>query len=250
MGSSMDIEYHMLASGHRIAFQYQPGEGVGIMFCGGYRSDMESGKATALAAWCAERRVPFTRFDYFAHGASEGEFMDFTIGSAIDSALAILDHAAAAELVLVGSSMGGWVGLQAALQRPLQVQAFVGIAAAPDFSERLMVPQFNSLQRAQLESDGFFYAADFEDNTYPITQHFIAEARRHLLLEHPIPLSIPVRLLQGQQDAEVPWQTALDIAAALTGDDVQVTLVKDGDHRLNRPQDMALLLNTVAALRA
>lgn len=243
----MSIDYLNTPLG-RIAYQHQSGEGPGVLFCGGYRSDMESTKAAALAAWCAERNMPYTRFDYFAHGASDGDFHHFTIGAAIDSALAVLDEVASAELVLVGSSMGGWVGLQAALKRPVQVKGFVGIAAAPDFTERLMWPKLSSAQRAQIEAEGAIYVPDFDGNEYPITLQFIHEARQHLMLEHPLPLSIPVHLLQGQCDADVPWHTALDIAAALTGDEVLVTLVKDGDHRLSRPQDMKILMESVDSI--
>ena len=245
----MTIDYHTGANGHRIAYQHQPDDGVGVVFCGGYRSDMDSSKGAALAEWCAERHIPLTRFDYFAHGASDGAFMEFTIGSAIEATLEVLDHIAAREVIVVGSSMGGWVGLQVALQRPLQVKAFVGIASAPDFTERLMLQKLPTALRAQLENEGVIYLPDFDDNEYPVTMHFIAEARRHLLLEHPIPLSIPVHLLHGQRDADVPWETSMLIAETLTGDDVAVELVKDGDHRLNRPQDLRLLLDAVARLR-
>lgn len=244
----MDISYLTDAGGNRIAYRHQPGQGAGVLWCGGYRSDMESGKALAIGEWCARHGVPFTRFDYFAHGASEGDFHEFTIGAAIASTLEILDQVAAERLLLVGSSMGGWVGLQAALQRPLQVQAFLGIAAAPDFTDRLMLARMSAGQRRQLEEEGVVYTADFEGNEYPITQRFLDEARRHFLLDHPVALSIPMHLLQGQRDVEVPWETALTIAAKLTGDEVAVTLVKDGDHRLNRPQDLDLLVGSLARL--
>ncbi len=233
----------------RIAYQHQKGAGMGVLFCGGYRSSMESTKAQALAEWCGAQGAPFTSFDYYAHGASDGAFVDFTIGSAIAAALEVLDNVAPEQMLIVGSSMGGWVGLQAALQRPMQVKAFVGIAAAPDFTDRLMMKQFPPALRQQLEDEGVIHLQDFDDNEYPVTMNFITEARRHLLLEHPIPLSIPTHLLQGQRDAEVPWDTALLLAEKLTGDEVGVTLVKDGDHRLNRPQDVQLLLEAVARLR-
>jgi len=244
----MSHDYHTTPTG-RIAYRQQAGEGMGVMFCGGYRSSMESTKAVALADWCASQNIPFTAFDYFAHGASDGEFRDFTIGAAIAATLEIIDHIAPEPLLIVGSSMGGWVGLQAALQRPMQVKAFVGIAAAPDFTERLMMKQFPPAMRVQLENEGVIYLQDFDDNEYPVTMHFITEARQHLLLDYPIPLSIPTHLLQGQLDAEVPWETALLIAEKMTGDEVAITLIKDGDHRLNRPQDLQLLLQTVACLR-
>lgn len=246
----MSISYHPSASGYRIAYQHQEGEGTGVVFLCGYRSDMDSTKATALAQWCREKNIPFTRFDYFAHGASDGEFIDYTIGAAISDTLEILDNIAASQVVLVGSSMGGWIGLQAALQRPKQVLGLVGVAAAPDFTER-MPKKMPAAMREQLESEGVVYLhSDFYDNDYPVTMHFITEARRHLLMEHPIPLSIPIHLLQGQRDEDVPWETAVHIAEKLTGDDVIVTLIKDGDHRLNRPQDLAQLLESVARIRA
>jgi len=241
----MTILFRTTQNGHRIAYQHQPGEGRGVLFCGGYRSSMESTKATALADWCAARSIPYTRFDYFAHGASDGEFIDYTIGAAIADTLEIIDHIAAEQLIVVGSSMGSWVGMQAAIQRPMQVKAFVGIASAPDFTDRLMLKKFPPALRKQLEDEGVVYLPDFDDNEYPVTMKFITEARRHLMLDHPIPLSIPVQLIQGQRDDDVPWETSLHIAEKLTGDDVAITFVKDGDHRLNRPQDLALMLEAV-----
>ena len=238
-------------SGQSIAYRRQAGEGVGVIFLHGYRSDMASTKAAALAEFCAAQNIPYTRFDYYCHGESDGEFIDFRIGKALESALEILDQVAGEEVILVGSSTGGWVSLLAALQRPRQVRGIVGVAAAPDFTERLMYQRLSPQQRATLEREGVLYLhSDFFNNDYPVPLEFITEARRHLLLDHPIPLSIPVHLLQGQQDEDVPWETALQIGEKLTGDDVTITLVKDGDHRLNRPQDLALLTEAVARMRA
>jgi pimeloyl-ACP methyl ester carboxylesterase len=211
---------------------------------------MNGGKAEAVAEYCAAHDIPFIAFDCFAHGQSDGEFIDFTIGRAIESALEMLDHIAPEEMLVIGSSMGGWVALQAAIQRPRQVKALIGIAAAPDFTERLMYQRFAPEQRAELEREGKLMIESEWSGDFPLTLHFIQEARQHLLLEHPIPLSIPVHLLQGQLDEEVPWQTALDIAEKMTGDEVAVTLLKDGDHRLSRQQDLALLLQTVERLRS
>ncbi len=242
--------YLTTETGHRIAYRHQAGQGVGVVFLAGYRSDMASTKAQTLAEHCAAHDIPFTRFDYFGHGQSDGEFIDYTIGAALGDALQILDEVAGREVILVGSSMGGWVSLLCALQRPLQVRGLVGVAAAPDFTERLMYKKLSPEQRAMLERDGVLYLhSDFYDNDYPVPMRFITEARQHLLLDHPIPLSIPIHLLQGQQDEDVPWETALAISEKLTGDEVLLTLVKDGDHRLNRPHDLALLTEAVTRMR-
>lgn len=236
-------------SGHAIAYQHQLGEGRGVLFCGGYRSDMNSTKGTALAEFCREQHIPFLRFDYFGHGHTDGDFIDFTIGAALADTLAVLDELAPKEITIIGSSMGGWIALLAALARPQQVKALIGIASAPDFSDRLMYQQLPPAMRATLEQEGVIYVpSDFSED-YPLTMKFITEARQHLLLDHPIPLSIPIHLLHGQDDADVPWQMSLEIAEKLTGDDVTTTLIKDGDHRLSRPQDLALLMEAVKKLR-
>jgi len=242
--------FHTTASGHRIAYQHQAGEGMGVVFLAGYRSDMESTKAAMLAEHCADQNIPFTRFDYFAHGQSDGDFIDYEIGKALDDTLTVLDDIAVREVILVGSSMGGWLGLLAAIQRPQQVRGFVGVAAAPDFTERLMYKKMLPEQRREIEEKGVLYLhSEYFDNDYPVTLQFIHEARQHLLLDHPIPLSIPIHLLQGQRDEDVPWELALQITEKLVGDDVTVTLIKDGDHRLNRPQDLALLSEAVHRIR-
>lgn len=246
----MTIQYHITAQGHRIAYQHQPGSSPGVLFCGGFRSDMTSGKATALAAWCAEHGVAFTRFDYFAHGKSDGAFEDFTIGGAIACALEMLDHVATGDQIVVGSSMGGWIALHAALERKGQVRGMVALAAAPDFSERLMFAQMTPEQRRTLEEEGTLWVpGDYASDEYPITQQFITEARQHLVLDDSIALEIPLHIIHGQMDMVVPWETALLLARCWMGERVTVTLVKDGEHRLNRPEDVALLLEAVTKLR-
>lgn len=246
----MSRSYHITALGHRIAYQHQPGESPGVMFCCGFRSDMESTKATELANWCATQGIAFTRFDYFGHGKSEGDFKEFTIGTAIADTLEVLDHIAVGDQILVGSSMGGWAALHAALERKSQVRGVVGVAAAPDFTERLMFPRMTPEQRQTLEEEGQIWAhSDYFNNDYPITRHLIHEARAHLMLEDVIALSIPIHLLHGQEDADVPWETALHIAERVLSEEVVVTLIKDGDHRLNRPNDLAQLISAVERMR-
>lgn len=236
-------------SGIRIAYHHQAGEGeVGVTFLCGFRSDMESTKATELAQWCATNNVPFTRFDYFGHGKSEGEFIDYTISRGLESTLHMLDQVARGPQILVGSSMGGWISLRAAQERKGQVRGIIGIAAAPDFTDR-MRPQMNGEQQQTLDKDGVVWVhSDYYDNDYPITQNLIDDGKTHFLLDDVIGLEIPIHLLQGQLDDSVPWQTALKIAERVTSDEVTITLIKDGDHRLNRPQDLALLMEALARM--
>ena len=218
------------------------------MFLPGFRSDMTGDKATALAAFCAERGQAMLRFDYSGHGASGGRFEDGTIGRWTDDALAVIDRLTEGPLILVGSSMGGWIALLAALARPDRVAALIGIAAAPDFTEALMWQAMTVEQRATLMRDGVMHRPSQYGEPYPITRALIEDGRTQLLLNAPIALDCPVRLLHGQDDPDVPWELALRIAERVTGPDVQVILVKDGDHRLSRPQDLALLRRTLAPL--
>lgn len=237
---------HSTASGYKLAYHHQPGNAPGVMFCCGFRSDLTSTKATALAEWCAARGVAFTRFDYNGHGTSEGAFEDFTIGGAIADALEILDNIAHGPQVLVGSSMGAWVALHAALARKHQVRALIGVAPAPDFTERLMFARFTPEQRVEIENEGKIWVySDYTSSDYPITRQFIHEARAHLLLDDVIGLDKPIQLFHGQDDVDVPWETSLLLSKQLISDDVTVTLIKDGDHRLNRPADLQLLMRAV-----
>ncbi|MEC4592734.1 alpha/beta hydrolase [Nitrospirillum amazonense] len=211
---------------------------------------MTGSKATALEAYARERGHAFVRFDYQGHGASSGDFRDGTIGTWAEDAVAVLDQVTEGPQILVGSSMGGWIMLLAALARPDRVRALVGIAPAPDFTERLMWARMDAKARATLERDGEWRQPSlYDDAGYPITRALIEDGRRHLLLNQPLALpSVPVRLVHGQRDPDVPWQTSLDLAAAINHDDVRVTLVKDGDHRLSRPQDLDLITRQVGEL--
>jgi pimeloyl-ACP methyl ester carboxylesterase len=224
-----------------------PGRGPGVVFLPGFRSDMQGAKAQALAAWCAARGRAFLRFDYSGHGASGGRFEDGTIGRWLADALAVFDALTEGPQILVGSSMGGWLALLLARARPGRLAGLVGLAAAPDFTAR-MGPLLPSEAKAALASHGVWHRPSAYGEPTPITAALLAEGGHHLLLGGPIPLEAPVRLLHGQCDPDVPWSLALDIAAAVTTPDVQVVLVKDGDHRLSRPADLSLLLRTVAAL--
>ena len=232
--------------GAGIAFHSTQGRLPGVVFLGGFRSDMTGTKATALEAACAKSGRGFVRFDYFGHGASSGEFADGTIGRWRDDAVAVLDEVTDGPQVLVGSSMGGWIMLLAALARPGRVSGLVGVAAAPDFTEDLMWGAFDERTKAALEKDGVYREPSaYDDEPTPITMRLIEEGRRHLLLRAPIPLKCPVRLLHGLADPDVPWELSLRLARALESEDVSVTLVKDGDHRLSEPGDIDRLVAAV-----
>lgn len=220
-----------------------------VVFLHGLLSDMEGGKANHLAAQAESEGFGFLRFDMFGHGKSSGAFTEGCIGRWRDDALAAIDALTEGPLVLVGSSMGGWVGLLAAVARPERVGAFVGIAPAPDFTTA-MEAALTDAQRAALARDEIVQIADTEEpcGTYPVSRILLEDGRANLLLQAPIRFSGPVRILQGQRDASVDWRTALGIAERLESADTQITLIKDGDHRLSRPADLALLSHTVAAL--
>jgi pimeloyl-ACP methyl ester carboxylesterase len=236
------------------------GEGIGLawrkiagrapmlVFLPGFRSDMNGDKASHLAQFCAARGQAMLRFDYSGHGASGGRFEDGTVGRWTEDALAALDRLTEGRIVLVGSSMGGWIALLVALARPERVAGLVGIAAAPDFTEALMWQAMAPAERETLIRMGILHVASQYGDPYPITRALIEDGRTRLLLGGSIALDCPVRLLHGQRDPDVPWETALRIADRVAAEDVQVVLVKDGDHRLSRPQDLALLQTIVGSV--
>jgi pimeloyl-ACP methyl ester carboxylesterase len=235
--------------GTRIAYRRTAGRTPGVVFLGGFMSDMTGTKATALEAHMRARGHAYVRFDYLGHGASSGRFVDGTIGRWAEDAVSVLDRLTEGPQVLVGSSMGGWLMLLAALARPERVAGLVGIAAAPDFTEDLMWAAWDAPTRERLVRDGAIaLPSAYGEAPYTIARALIEDGRRHLLLRAPVPLHCPVRLLQGMADPDVPWRTALALADRLAAADVTVTLVKDGDHRLSRPQDLALLAGLVDGL--
>jgi len=237
------------ADGETLAYRRREGRGPGIVFLGGFMSDMTGTKAEALDRFCAARGQAYLRFDYFGHGASSGAFKDATIGRWLEDAVAVLDDLTEGPQVLVGSSLGGWIMLLLARARPERVKALVGIAAAPDFTEDLMWAEFTAEQRAAITRDGFLrMPSAYDPAGYLYTLALIEEGRRHLVLRGPIAIDCPVRLLHGMQDADVPWRTSLAIAERLQSRDVRVTLLKDGDHRLSTEADLALLTATLEPL--
>ncbi|MBI1199212.1 MAG: alpha/beta fold hydrolase [Phenylobacterium sp.] len=232
--------------GERMAWRRVDGAGPTVVWLGGFKSDMTGTKAQALADWALTSGRAFLRFDYFGHGESSGDFARGTISRWRDDALAALDELAPGEVILVGSSMGGWIACLAALARRERMKAMVLIAPAPDFTEKLMGPEIPPEGRAALAADGVWLRPSEYGDPYPITQALLDDgARWSILGGEPIPIEVPVRVLQGGDDPDVPWRHALELAMTLKGDDVVFTLVRDGDHRLSRPQDIARLLAAV-----
>ena len=237
--------FHPLSDGRRIAFRHIPGGGPAVVFLPGYMSDMAGGKATALAEWAAYEGRECLLLDYSGCGESGGDFGQGTLSRWRDEVVALTEAHVTGKVVLVGSSMGGWLMLLVAQRLGERLAGLVGIAAAPDFTDW----GYDEEQKARLAAG----RPVFEDNPYgpePTPTHpgFWADGQALRQLEEEIPLDCPVRLLHGQDDADVPPEVSLRLSAALRSSDVQVTLVKGGDHRLSREQDIALLLRTVAAL--
>ena len=232
--------------GVTLAYARRGGRRPGVVFLGGYASDMSGTKATWLEERCARRGCSFLRFDYSGHGQSSGRFEDGTIGAWTADALAVLDSLTDGPQILVGSSMGGWIMLNVALARPRRVAGLVGVAAAPDFSQDIFWKLSNE-DHERLRCEGVITVEE-EGGSYPVTRGFIEEARRHLVMRQSIAIDVPVRLVHGMRDGSVTWTLALDLAARLATDDVSVHLVKDGNHRLSRESDLALLGRTLDAL--
>jgi pimeloyl-ACP methyl ester carboxylesterase len=227
-----------LAGRPSLAFVRTPGVTPTVLFLTGFRSEMTGGKALHLERHCARAGRANLRFDYRGHGVSGGRFEDGCVGDWCEDALAILDQTVDGPVVLVGSSMGGWIMLLAALRRPERVRGLVGIAAAPDFTHDLILPGLTPEQRLLLDRSGVLLAPSAYGEPTPITRRLLEDGERHLLLRGPIPIRCPVHLLHGQQDPDVPWQTSLRLAARLESPAVTVELIKDGDHRLSREADL------------
>ncbi len=216
------------------------------MFLGGYASDMTGTKASFLAERCATAGRAYLRFDYSGHGQSEGRFADGCIGDWYSDALAVFDQCTSGSQILIGSSMGGWLALKLACERPERVKAIIGIAAAPDFTEDLVWNQLTPSEQEQMKQEGSMKGKGGDPLTY--SYKLVTEGRQHLLLRAPLPITCPVHLLQGQKDEAVPWQTALRIRDNLPQAKVAMQLIPEGDHRLSEPGHLALLWQSVTQL--
>lgn len=237
--------FHTMPDGRRIAFRHTPGTGPMLVFLPGYMSDMAGSKATAVFDWAEREGRACLLLDYSGCGQSAGQFAEGTLSRWRDEVLALIEAYCAGPVVLIGSSMGGWLMLLVALAIPARIAALVGIAAAPDFTGW----GYDAAQKAMLAAgETLFEANPYGPEPTPTFPAFWADGQAQRLLDDGIALTCPVRLLHGQADVDVPWDISLRLAQALHSDDVQVTLVKDGDHRLSGEPDIALLLNTLATL--
>ena len=233
---------HLTTSeGRRIAYRRIAGQGPGVVFLGGFKSDMQGTKALHLAAWARQSRRAFLRFDYSGHGESGGRFEDGCIGDWAEDARAMIEALTDGPQVLVGSSMGGWIALLLARSMPQRVAGLVTIAAAPDFTEQGFWAGLDPAQREILMRDGRIETpSDYSDEPYVITRHLIEDGRKRLVLNQPLPLPFPVRLLQGTADADVPVDWALRLLDHASGPDIRLVLVKDADHRFSTPECLDL----------
>jgi len=236
-----------------LAVRARAGAAPGLFWLGGYKSDMKGTKAAALADWAAEASRACVRFDYSGHGESEGAFTDGTIGRWLADSLAVFDACCEGPQILIGSSMGGWLALL--LTRELKRRGYNGAAAiagmvliapAVDFTEELMWKRFTPEIKRELEDNGVWARpSQYSPEPYLVTRRLIEEGRKHLLLGHLIETGCPVRILQGVEDPDVPWRHAVELTSRLASDDVVLTLVKDGDHRLSRPEDIERMIAAV-----
>ncbi len=233
------------ADGIRLAYRHQAGKGPTLVFLPGYMSDMQGSKALALEAWAIREGRAMLRLDYSGCGESEGAFEDGTLDVWCDDVLLMIDRLIHGPVLLIGSSMGGWLALLIARALPSKVVAIVGIASAPDFTEW----GFSDEEKARLAKYGRLErASEYGPEPMITTRAFWESGKANRLLQNEIAIDCRVRLIHGQRDDDVPWQISLDIAAKLRSADVQTLLIKDGDHRLSRPQDIAVMLQTVQDL--
>lgn len=233
--------------GRRIAYNRSAGQGVGVVFLGGFKSDMGGTKAMHLEAWAQAQGRAFLRFDYSGHGESSGDFLDGCIGDWFADALAAVTMLTEGPQVLVGSSMGGWISLLVARSIPERVAAIVGIAPAPDFTQDSMWDQFTAEQRHDLATQGFVAEpSDYSPDPYIITRKLIEDGRNHLVLRTPLHLPFPLRILQGTADTDVPPSVALRLLDHAQSPDARLLLVKGADHRFSTPECLRLIEQAVA----
>ncbi|MCA3637396.1 MAG: alpha/beta hydrolase [Methylobacterium sp.] len=236
----------------QLAYRNRAGDAPAVIWLGGFRSDMTSTKATALDEACAEDGRAMLRFDYYAHGESAGDFHAANLSIWLDDALEMIRRFGGPAPVLVGSSMGGWIALLATARLKAEGRAPSGlvlIAPAVDFTERLMWARFPEEIRQNILKDGVWYRPSaYSPEPYPITRSLIEDARQHLILDLPIHVGVPIHILQGAKDPDVPIQYVDQFVSSLSKDDVRMTIIPDGDHRLSRPEDIATLVRITREL--
>ena len=232
--------------GRQIAYHFTEGQGPTVVFLGGFKSDMTGTKAVYLQDWAQAQGQSFLRLDYSGHGVSSGDFLDGAIGDWFEDALAVIEAVTTGPLVLVGSSMGGWISLLLARAIPQRIAGLVGIAAAPDFTEDSMWADFTPAQRAEIMEKGQIgLPSEYADSPYIITRRLIEEGRNRLVLRAPLALNFPTRLLQGTADVDVPPAVALRLLDHATGDDIRLTLVKGADHRFSTPACLTMITEAI-----
>ena len=245
---SEDAGFLNRPDGERLAYRRVSGAGPTVVWLGGFKSDMTGSKAQTLADWALANGRAYVRFDYFGHGESSGDFVGGTITRWREDALAVIDQLTEGPLILVGSSMGGWLSCLVAAVRAERIKGLVLIAPAADFTEKLMAPEMTEDDRAAMARDGVWMRPSEYGDPYPIARALIEDGARWSILPGPVPVEAPVRILQGGADPDVPWAHALALAQALKAEDLVFSLIKDGDHRLSRPQDLNRLVAAVAEL--
>ncbi len=245
------IETLIQPDGERIAYHASLGNGPGIIYLNGFMSDMQGTKAVALENYAQGKSYPFVRFDYFGHGESSGDFKKGTIGRWLNDALAVIDQLTQGPQLLVGSSMGGWLMLLAALKRPDRIKGVVGIATGADFTEEMILARATADMHQAWDKDGFITSSTDgpEPFTYIVTKELLQEAKAHLLLKNSICYQGYVHLIHGMKDQDVPYQNSLRIAELVSSTDVNVTLVKNGGHRLSAPHEIQLIIDALEAVR-
>lgn len=239
----------ILPDGREIAYRLSRGKTPGVVFCGGFRSDMTGTKATAMAEYCESIGRQCLRFDYTGHGQSSGDFAECTIGGWKNDALAIIDQLAPGENILIGSSMGGWIALLVALDRPKMIKGLLGLASAPDFTENLIWQALKPEQQQTLLNEKIIFIPSCNgQEPYPISLKLVDEGRQNLLLQAPIPINCPVRLVHGLNDEDVPWQTSVRLAERLATSSLHLTLIKDAGHRLSEPDHINAITAQLSVL--
>ena len=242
----MPPHYLETETGRKIAYHKTDGTGPGVVFLGGFASDMEGTKALYLENWAKAQGRAFLRFDYSGHGQSSEAFEDGSIGDWADDAAAAINQLTDGPQILVGSSMGGWISLLMAKRMPQKISALIGIAAAPDFTEDSMWTWMSDDQKAELETKGFVKLASDYDDPYTITKRLIEDGRNQLVLRDPLPLPFPVRLLHGTADVDVDISVGLKLLAHAEGPDMQLKLVKDTDHRFSADKELLIIEAAIA----